>query len=263
MAQAIVLPLLEKGDLDPEKVFGIVGREESVEDLLKVLPKELKVVAANNSMSVKVLEAPIQLLSVKPQNLKKVKEKLYSKTIDSSSKKPLLISIIAGVNLKRLQALFPKHSCVRAVPNAPVFVGAGLTGLSWGEGVSEEQRLRVKGIFNPISEVLELPEEQLDAFLGLTSSGPAYVALIAEALADGAVAAGLPRSLSNHLANRTLSGSALLLKEKELHPGQLKDMVASPAGTTITALRHLEMAGLRSALIEAVVLSAERSRELS
>ena len=263
MAQAILFPLLEKGDIDPEKVFGIVGKQKSVEDLLEVLPKKLQVVAANNSNAIKVFESPIQLLSVKPQNLNEVKEMLSSSSKELSIKKPLLISILAGVKLERLQSSFPNHVCVRAVPNAPALVGAGLTGLSWGKGVSEEQRSRVKEIFNPISEVLELPEEQLDAFLALTSSGPAYVALIAEALADGAVAAGLPRSLSNHLANRTLSGSALLLKEKELHPGQLKDMVASPAGTTITALRHLEMAGLRSALIEAVVLSADRSRELS
>ncbi len=86
--------------------------------------------------------------------------------------------------------------------------------------------------------------------------------LIAEALADGAVAAGLPRSLANYLAHRTLYGTSLLLKQKDLHPGELKDMVASPGGTTITALRHLEKAGLRSALIEAVVAASERSREL-
>ena len=117
--------------------------------------------------------------------------------------------------------------------------------------------------FKPISEVLELPETQLDAFLALASSGPAYVALIAEALADGAVAAGLPRLLANYLAHRTLFGTSLLLKEKALHPGQLKDMVASPGGTTITALRQLESAGVRSALMEAVVAAAERSRELA
>ena len=97
----------------------------------------------------------------------------------------------------------------------------------------------------------------------MTSSGPAYVALIAEAFADGAVASGLPRSMANYLAHRTLYGTSLLLKEKELHPGQLKDMVASPGGTTITALRHLEKGGLRSALMEAVIAAAERSRELT
>ena len=115
----------------------------------------------------------------------------------------------------------------------------------------------------PIETATSLGASKLDAFLALTSSGPAYVAVIAEALADGAVAAGLPRNLANYLAHRTLAGTASLLNEKELHPGELKDMVASPGGTTITALRHLEKAGLRSALMEAVVLAAERSRELA
>ena len=174
----------------------------------------------------------------------------------------MLISVLAGVKLDTLQSLFPSHSCVRAVPNAPALVGAGLTGLSWGYDVSEEHKRLVEKIFNPISKVFQLPEMQLDAFLALTSSGPAYLALIAEALADGAVAAGLPRYLAYQLTNLTLEGTSRLLKEKELHPGELKDMVASPAGTTIRAIRHLEKEGVRSALIEAVVLSAQKSREL-
>jgi pyrroline-5-carboxylate reductase len=110
---------------------------------------------------------------------------------------------------------------------------------------------------------MELPESQLDAFLALTSSGPAFVALVAEAMADGAVAAGLPRRLAMHLAHRTLAGTAALLHQRELHPGQLKDMVSSPGGTTIAGLRRLESGGLRSALIEAVLAAAERSRELA
>ena len=111
--------------------------------------------------------------------------------------------------------------------------------------------------------MLDLPESQLDAFLALTSSGPAFVALVAEAMADGAVAAGLPRALAQHLAHRTLAGTAALLHERELHPGQLKDMVSSPGGTPIAGIRCLEKAGLRSALIEAVLAAAERSRQLA
>ena len=158
---------------------------------------------------------------------------------------------------------FPGHACVRAVPNTPSLVGEGLTGLAWGEGITTDQKMVVRKIFKPISEIFELPERQLDSFLALTSSGPAYIALVVEAMADGAVAAGLQRDLSNQLAHKTLSGTASLLREKCLHPAELKDMVASPAGTTISALRHLEHAGLRSALIEAVVLAAQKSRQLA
>jgi pyrroline-5-carboxylate reductase len=120
---------------------------------------------------------------------------------------PLLISVLAGVPLDRLQRLFPGHCCVRAVPNTPALVGAGLTALAWGDGVNAEQRLRVHDLFADVGEVLELPESKLDAFLALTSSGPAFIALVAEAMADGAVLAGLPRDLAQRLAHRTLAGT--------------------------------------------------------
>jgi len=174
-----------------------------------------------------------------------------------------LISVLAGIKLKTLKNAFPGHTCIRAVPNTPSLVREGLTGLAWDDDITSDQKIAVRKIFEPISEIFELPEKQLDSFLALTSSGPAYIALVVEAMADGAVAAGLPRNLSNQLAHKTLSGTASLLREKGLHPAELKDMVASPGGTTISALRHLELAGLRSALIEAVVLAAQKSRQLA
>ena len=178
------------------------------------------------------------------------------------SSERLLISVLAGVSLERLGRLFPGWRCVRAVPNTPCLVRQGLTGLAWGEGINPEQREQVRQLFALVGAVHELPESQLDAFLALTSSGPAFVALVAEAMADGAVAAGLPRALALELAQRTLAGTAALLEERQLHPALLKDMVSSPAGTTIAGLRQLERAGLRSALLEAVLAAAERSREL-
>lgn len=262
MAQALVLPLLQQGELSPQDVVAVVGGTASVERLAAQLPKGLRLKASGDPSAVDVWMAPIQLLAVKPQQLDAVAALATRPELDVDSP-PLLISVLAGVTLARLQRTFPGHNCVRAVPNTPALVGAGLTGLAWGEGVTAEQRLSVKGMFLPVSEVLELPESQLDAFLALTSSGPAYVALVAEAMADGAVAAGLPRALAHHLAHRTLAGTAALLKEQNLHPGELKDMVTSPGGTTIAALRQLERSGVRSALIEAVVAAAERSRELA
>ena len=263
MAQAIILPLLEKGDFKPDQVSGVVKHKESLLRIKDQLPDGLKVFTPDDPNSVEVWEAPVKLLAIKPQQLGSIQKTANQFKIKTFVDKPLLVSLLAGVRLKRLGEIFPEHSCVRAVPNTPALVGAGLTGLAWGDDITSPQQLLVEKFFNPISEVLELPEDQLDAFLALTSSGPAYIALIAEALADGAVAAGLPRLLANRLAHQTLYGTSLLLKEKELHPGQLKDMVASPGGTTITALRHLEMSRVRSALIEAVVLAAERRRELA
>jgi len=263
MAKAIISPLFERGEYKSEHVFGIVGSTSSIPSVLSDLPKGVKVVSSEDALSKEVWSAPLKLLAVKPQQLGKIKEFVSSFQKNDQFPKPLLISVLAGIKLKTLKNAFPGHTCIRAVPNTPSLVGEGLTGLAWDDDITSDQKIAVRKIFEPISEIFELPEKQLDSFLALTSSGPAYLALVIEAMADGAVAAGLPRNLSNQLAHKTLSGTASLLREKGLHPAELKDMVASPAGTTISALRHLELAGLRSALIEAVVLAAQKSRQLA
>jgi pyrroline-5-carboxylate reductase len=259
MARALLVPLLEEGLIQHSAVRAAVASTSSADRLARELRIEVSTDAA------RAWEAPVVLLAVKPQQLEAVAP-LAAAALASAppgSSEPLLISVLAGVPLRRLQALFPGRACVRAVPNTPALVRAGLTGLSWGEGVGPGRREEVHQLFAQVGEVLELPEAQLDPFLALTSSGPAFLALVAEAMADGAVAAGLPRPLAMHLAHRTLAGTAALLQGQELHPGQLKDMVASPAGTTVAGLRELERAGLRSALIEAVLAAAERSRQLA
>ena len=263
MAKAIISPLLERGEYLPQHVLGIVGSSSSISSALHDLPKGVKVVSSEDSLSREVWNAPLKLLAVKPQQFTKIKESVSSIQASDQLPKPLLISVLAGITLKSLKKAFPGHTCVRAVPNTPSLVGQGLTGLTWEDDITLAQKKVVRKIFEPISEIYELEEQKLDSFLALTSSGPAYIALVVEAMTDGAVAAGLPRVLSHQLAHKTLSGTASLLREKSLHPAELKDMVTSPAGTTISALRHLELAGLRSALIEAIVLAAQKSRQLA
>jgi pyrroline-5-carboxylate reductase len=206
----------------------------------------------------------VVLLAVKPQQLESVAAaaSLPSEAAAEPSSR-LLISVLAGVRLERLRRLFPTRICVRAVVNTPALVRCGLTALAWAPEPQAEARQGLEDLFGRVGDVWTLPENQLDAFLALTASGPAFVALMAEALADGAVAAGLPRPLAQGLALRTLSGTAALLEGKDLHPAQLKDMVSSPGGTTIAGLRELERSGLRSALLEAVLAAAERSRALA
>lgn len=261
MARALLLPLLEGGELKAPQVRAVVASATSALRLSEAYG------LAVSTDPQQAWQCPVVLLAVKPQQLEQVAtEAAVCLAGDTGAANPaprLLISVLAGVRLERLQRLFPLWRCVRAVPNAPALVGAGLSGLAWGEGVDAAQREWVQRLFARVGEVMVLPEPQLDAFLALASSGPAYVALIAEAMADGAVAAGLPRALAAHLAHRTLAGTAALLKEQELHPGELKDMVSSPAGTTMAGLRELERAGVRSALIEAVLAAAERSRALA
>jgi pyrroline-5-carboxylate reductase len=256
MAQALLFPLMESGLVDRAAVRAAVASAASAERL-----------AAEHGLAVstdprEAWQAPRVLLAVKPQQLEAVAAQANAAAPAPSSCPRLLISVLAGVNLERLQRLFPGWICVRAVPNTPCLVRQGLTGLAWGEGIDPQRQEQVRQLFALVGAVHELPEGQLDAFLALTSSGPAFVALVAEAMADGAVAAGLPRALALELAQRTLAGTAALLEQRQLHPALLKDMVSSPAGTTIAGLRQLERGGLRSALLEAVLAAAERSREL-
>ena len=250
MAQALLFPLLEAGLVEGAGVRAVVASGASAARLA-----EAHGLAVGTDPAA-AWAAPVVLLAVKPQQLDQVAQAA------SAGQQGLLISVLAGVKLERLQRLFPAWHCVRAVPNTPSLVRAGLTGLAFGARVSSAQRAWVEALFGLVGEVHELPEAQLDAFLALTSSGPAFVALVAEGLADGAVAAGLPRSLAHRLAHRTLAGTAALLDGQDLHPGQLKDMVSSPGGTTIAGLRMLEKAVVRSALLEAVVAAAQRSQEL-
>ena len=254
MARALLFPLLEAGRLDPAEVRAVVATDASAQALSGVQGLRVGTDPAEAWCCSTVL------LAVKPQQLEAVAAGVPAWEAPAP---PLLISVLAGVSLGRLARLFPGRRLVRAVPNTPSLVGAGLTALAFGEGVGAEAQEWVRSLFARVGEVMELPESQLDAFLALTSSGPAFVALVAEAMADGAVAAGLPRRLAMHLAHRTLAGTAELLHQRELHPAQLKDMVSSPGGTTIAGLRRLESGGLRSALIEAVLAAAERSRELA
>ncbi|EGJ31181.1 pyrroline-5-carboxylate reductase [Moorena producens 3L] len=220
-------------------------------------------VTANNQAAAAASE--VLLLAIKPQVFEAVAAELAMGRGDnghSLGTLPMVISILAGVPLERLETAFPSQSVIRAMPNTPATVGAGITALAAGKWVSPDQMERAKTIFRAVGEVVEIPEHLMDAVTGLSGSGPAYVAILVEALADGGVAAGLPRAIALQLAQSTVLGTAQLLKETQIHPAQLKDQVTSPGGTTIAAIAKLEKAGFRSALIEAVLGSYQRSREL-
>jgi pyrroline-5-carboxylate reductase len=258
---------MEDGLIPPQAVSAVVGRQASRDHWAHAT-------LAGHPLAVSLDPLPawrsqVVLLAVKPQQLERVAQAAASLPPDpdqdpeSTAVPRLLISVLAGVRLERLRRLFPSRMCVRAVVNTPALVRSGLTALAWDEEPPADLREWLERLFRRVGDVWTLPESQLDAFLALTASGPAFVALVAEALADGAVAAGLPRALAQHLALRTLNGTTALLEGKGLHPGQLKDMVSSPGGTTMAGLRELERSGLRSALLEAVVAAAERSRSLA
>jgi pyrroline-5-carboxylate reductase len=151
---------------------------------------------------------------------------------------------------------------IRAMPNTPARVGAGMTAIAPGQYTQPSHLELAQQIFRAVGEVVEVSEAQMDAVTGLSGSGPGYVAVMIEALTDGGVAAGLPRAIATQLALQTVRGTAELLQTTGMHPAELKDGVTSPGGTTITGIAHLEKAGFRSALIEAVVAACRRSQQL-
>ena len=174
-----------------------------------------------------------------------------------------VLSIAAGVPLARLEsALGGEVPVVRAMPNTPALVGAGAAAIAPGAHAGDDDLAWAESILSAVGVVVRVPEKLLDAVTGLSGSGPAYVFLVAEALIEAGVLAGLPRDVSTALANQTLLGAARLLTETGETPEALRAMVTSPGGTTVAGLRVLEQAGTRAAFLDAVVAATERSKEL-
>lgn len=206
-----------------------------------------------------VSQARVILFAVKPQ----VIDDVVSQLRDAVSDAHLLISIIAGTPTKRFIDSFGTGArIIRVMPNTPALVGAGAAGLCKGGAAGDADLDLAKQILESVGRVIEVPESLMDAVTGLSGSGPAYVFQFIEALADGGVRVGLPRDQALLLAAQTVLGSAKMLLETGKHPGVLKDMVASPGGTTIAGLHALESEGLRAAVIAAVVAATQRSEEL-
>lgn len=202
-------------------------------------------------------EADVVLLAVKPNVILDV-----ARRPDGFWHDRLLISIAAGVALGTLTDAIGHRRVARVMPNTPGLVGAGASAYCCGDEVDDDDRSVIEAMLGAIGMVVPVAESQMDAVTGLSGSGPAYVYVAIEALADGGVHAGLPRNLALKLATQTVLGAAKMVAETQRHPADLKDAVASPGGTTIAGLRALEQNGTRSALIEAVTAAAERSRQL-
>jgi len=256
IASAIVTPLLDNKLIQPENVFCIVNTEKSLENLKKNYKHNINVYKSGSKDSKIIWDCQVKLLSVKPQHLKDIVEPDNIKIKDN-----LLVSILAGVSINTLAQKFPNHKCVRVVTNIPITVGKGLTGIAWGEKITKDQKLFTKKLFENTSKIYEFTEDYLDIFLALTSSGPAIISLIIEALSDGGLSGGLPKILSEELVMEMMLGTISLIKQNKLSTSELKNLVTSPGGTTISALRVLEKKTIRSALIESIVSASNRSKE--
>jgi pyrroline-5-carboxylate reductase len=254
MGEALIHGLLHGHLCRPEQIICSDVRPER----LKAVREASGVRGTSHNVEV-VKQADIIILSVKPQIMKQVIEEI-TKYLDLSK---LIISIAAGVPLEAIESCSQKElKLVRVMPNICVSVREGASAIAGGKHITKDDLMIAKTIFDSVGKSVFIEESLLDAVTGLSGSGPAYIFLIIDALADAGVKMGLSRHDSLILASQTVLGAAKMLIETGEHPGKLKDMVTSPGGTAIAGLHTLEGGGLRTTLINAVEVATERSKAL-
>jgi pyrroline-5-carboxylate reductase len=254
MAAALIKGLLHGKVVPPEAIVASDVKSERLDQLRAA--HGIRTTTDNHAL---VRESDVVVLSVKPQVIDKVLTEV-GKDVRANQ---LVISVAAGVPIEAIEMRLPPGShVVRSMPNTPATVQAGATAIARGEHASDADLAVARELFEAVGRVVALDESQLDAVTGLSGSGPAYIMLIIEALADGGVKVGLHRDTALLLAAQTVLGSASLLLETGEHPGRLKDMVTSPGGTAIAGLHTLESGALRKTLIDAVEAATRRAGEL-
>ncbi len=202
--------------------------------------------------------ADIILLAVKPQQAKEALA-MCEDALDNKA----MMSIVAGVTVERLQTMIQgSPRILRIMPNTPAMVYEGAFALCSDNDFTEDELASATAIYETIGIVEMIPEQLIDAVCGLSGGGPAYAAMFIEAMADGGVKQGLPRATAYRLAAQTCLGTAKMILETDMHPGQIKDMVTSPAGTTIEGCEKLETGGMRGAVMECIKAATERSKAL-
>jgi pyrroline-5-carboxylate reductase len=255
MGRALLRGVLSAG-LTPPENFTVVDVHEGK---LRELEAEYSVHVSKDPAAV-VARAEVIILAVKPYTLNDVLDKIRG----GVRSEQLVLSIIAGVEAGYIRERLGKNNpVVRCMPNIAATVDAAASAIC-SCGVATEEHLAIaETVFGAVGEVVRVDEHQMDAVTGLSGSGPAYIYMVIESLADGGVKMGLPRDVAMKLATQTVLGAARLVKETGQHPATLRDQVTTPGGTTIAAVHELEERGLRAMLISAVVTATEQSRRLN
>lgn len=258
MASAMIGGMLDTGTFTPAQIIGSAKTQETADRAAERFG-----IAAGTDNTETARQADVLILAVKPVFLPEVISEIKN-VVDESK---LVISIAAGRSICWLEQEFGKKlRIIRCMPNTPAMVGEGCTCICLKEeddkNIFKQDEELAKKIMNSFGKASILPERLMDAFIGVAGSAPAYVFMFIEAMADAAVLAGMPRAQAYEFAAQTVMGSAKMVLETGQHPGALKDMVGSPAGTTIEAVRVLEEKGMRAAVIDAVKACVDKSRNL-
>ena len=255
MGEAMIRGMVQAGLVPPDHILA----SDAQRDRLGQIASRYGIRAVADNMAL-VRDADVVVLAVKPQIMAPVLGEIAS----AADERKLFISVAAGVATATLRSQLGRSvRLIRVMPNTPALVLEGVTAIARAEGLAPGDLETAQELFGAVGKAVLLDEEALDAVTGLSGSGPAYVAIVIESLADGGVKMGLPREIAMKLATQTVLGAAKLVKETGQHPATLKDQVTTPGGTTISAIHALEERGLRAMLISAVVTATERSRELN
>lgn len=254
MASAMIGGILKKELYSAEDIIGSDKSEDSVQKVAKIFG----IHTTTDNLEV-AQAADVLILAVKPQFFPEVIAEIKGAVREET----LIISIAPGKTMEWIMEHFGRElKLVRCMPNTPALVGEGCTGFCCYKLVSEEEQAQAAAILGSFGRAYQVPENLLDTVVGISGSSPAYVFMFIEAMADAAVAQGMPRKQAYQFAAQAVLGSAKLLLETGMHPGELKDMVCSPAGTTIEGVRILEKNGFRSAVFEALQGAADKGKKM-
>ncbi len=254
MGSAMVGGLVNSGFSSPSNIIVSTRTEESA----KLIQEKYNVNVTTNNEDV-VKNSDVIFLAVKPNMYAKVIGDLRKELLQEK----LIITIAAGITISDMESLIgDKARIVRTMPNTPALVGEGMSAICPNNNVLDEELKLVIDMYNSFGECVELEEKDFHGFIALCGSSPAYVFIFIEAMADAAVKLGIPRKKAYRMAAQSVLGSAKMVLDTEQHPGELKDMVCSPSGTTIDAVVELEKQGFRSSIIEAMIKCADKSKTM-
>jgi len=255
MGQALVAGLLASGWRKPGEITATARSPERIDEL-----GERYGVETTLDNSVAVTGADVVVIAVKPQDI----DALLSEIADHVTPQQTILSVVAAIPTSHIESRLSNNvPVVRAMPNTPSVVHEGVAGIAGGRHAEDKHVAMAGEVLAHVGRVVVVPESYLDAVTAISGSGPAYFALLAEAMIEAGILLGLSREISTELVVQTMLGSAKLLRDEKMHPVELREMVTSPGGTTTRAIQVLEQSGVRAAFLNAIQAAMQRSQELA